>query len=252
MSGPEADRGPAVPLRAWTQERRRHGLLLQRPTPWLVEVCARRLGADLVILDLQHGIADLAGLDACLAVGRAAGLRCFVRVVDPSEHLLTVLVDGAADGVVLAMVEDVEVCRRVRSITRFAPEGTRSVNTGSRAIETGARPPAVIAMIESRRALDGLDGIAADPSVDAVYFGPADLQLSLTDGSTHRPDAATWERIADGARRARAAGALVGANASPADLVDHFDFLTFGTEAHLLEGGWRAATDAVADAAAPR
>ena len=77
---------------------------------------------------------------------------------------------------------------RVVAATRYAPRGVRGFSQAPRAARFGrikdyhARCEAeifVAVQIESRRALDNLDAIAAVEGVDGVFIGPGDLSTSL-------------------------------------------------------------------------
>ena len=60
-------------------------------------------------------------------------------------------------------------------------------------------------MIETRDALRNLDAILATPGIDAVFLGPSDLSLALTDGKTLDPAfaARSMPRSTRSARRRR-------------------------------------------------
>ncbi|WP_241239624.1 aldolase/citrate lyase family protein, partial [Xanthomonas arboricola] len=66
-----------------------------------------------------------------------------------------------------------------------------------------------LAMIETRQALDALDGILAVPGIDGVFVGPSDFSIAWTDGKVLDPALPQMmDAIADIARRAIAAGKL--------------------------------------------
>ncbi|MDP3896719.1 MAG: aldolase/citrate lyase family protein, partial [Mesorhizobium sp.] len=68
-----------------------------------------------------------------------------------------------------------------------------------------------IAMIETRAAVDALDGILATPGIDGIFLGPSDFSIAWTRGemidTTLEDMMAT---IADIAARAEAAGKFCG------------------------------------------
>ena len=87
------------------------------------------------------------------------------------------------------------------------------------------RRTVAFAMIETRAALDALDGILDTPGIDGIFVGPSDFSIAWTNGETVNPDARKHDgdggRIAARARKAgkhaasmsstrRSAGRLVG------------------------------------------
>src|SRR5690606_28805059 len=66
-----------------------------------------------------------------------------------------------------------------------------------------------IAMIETRAALDALDDILSISGIDAVFLGPSDFSIALTDGETVDPKLESMMlTIGEVAARAAAAGKL--------------------------------------------
>src|SRR5262249_53067500 len=53
------------------------------------------------------------------------------------------------------------------------------------------------AMIETQTAIDNLDAIAATEGIDALFVGPSDLSIALTDGAEVEPHSALAERELD-------------------------------------------------------
>jgi 4-hydroxy-2-oxoheptanedioate aldolase len=52
-------------------------------------------------------------------------------------------------------------------------------------------------MIETRTALANLDAIAGTEGIDALFVGPSDLSIALTDGAEVEPHSALVERELD-------------------------------------------------------
>jgi 4-hydroxy-2-oxoheptanedioate aldolase len=95
------------------------------------------------------------------------------------------------------MINGPEDARRLVAFTKFPPLGERS--WGPRAVLAlsgleaadylaAANPMTqTIAMIETRAALESLDGILAVDGVDGVFIGPSDLSIALSDGKRSEP-----------------------------------------------------------------
>jgi 4-hydroxy-2-oxoheptanedioate aldolase len=119
--------------------------------------------------------------------------------------------------------------------------------------DSGARPNDIvvtIAMVETRQALDNLDAILATPGIDAVFLGPSDLSLALTDGKTLDPHSnevnAAIDRIAAAAKKA---GKIAGGYAASAERANElaargFRFLGTASDTAFVRAGtaatWKA------------
>ena len=98
-------------------------------------------------------------------------------------------------------------------------------------------------MIETRAALDALDGILATPGIDGIFVGPADFSIAWTEGETVdgklEDMMGTVERIA---ARAKAAGKHAGIYVVDASMSGRFvemgyRFLALGTEQRYIALG---------------
>ena len=71
---------------------------------------------------------------------------------------------------------------------RYPPMGIRSFGPtrqnilDSKYYETANSDVIAIAMIETQQAMENIEDIISTPGLDAVYIGPADLTLGLTQG----------------------------------------------------------------------
>jgi len=147
-----------------------------------------RSGCDWLVLDAQHGLYDDAAVVEALAVLPAppTGPPVLVRVAEGSSVLVGRALDAGAAGVVVPLVETPEQAAEVAAACRYAPRGHRSWGAlaglrGREAPEPAAADAAVacVVMVETARALEQVEAIAATPGVDAVLVGPFDLSLTL-------------------------------------------------------------------------
>jgi len=108
---------------------------------------------------------------------------------------------------------------------------------------------ATIVQIESARALEQVDAIAATPGVDCLFVGPADLSASLGHlGDTRHPDVqAAIARIADAARRAGVAAGIFALDSAGARQYrdDGFRFIALGADVMWLLRATRQALQEV-------
>jgi 4-hydroxy-2-oxoheptanedioate aldolase len=102
------------------------------------------------------------------------------------------------------------------------------------------------AMIETRAALGNVDAIAATPGIDALFVGPSDLSIALSDGTTLDPHSASvddaLERIAAAAKQAGKIAGLYCINAERALACAKrgFRFLAVGSDQAFLRAGTAA------------
>jgi 2-dehydro-3-deoxyglucarate aldolase/4-hydroxy-2-oxoheptanedioate aldolase len=151
-------------------------------SPALVELAASA-GAEAVVIDLQHGLFDRAGLEASVrAADRAA---CIVRTEDGSEPAIARALDAGAEGVLVPMVETGAQAAAAAAAAHYAPKGRRSAG-GVRPLADFARYRAWAAeavtvgvMIETAAGVEAAEAIAGAPLVDFVFIGSGDLGLSL-------------------------------------------------------------------------
>jgi len=98
--------------------------------------------------------------------------------------------DAGAYGIICPMVNSAEEAARFVSYLRYPPLGQRSFGPTRVSFAAGANYAGeandnmlAFAMIETAEGMANLDAIAATAGLDGIYVGPADLTLSLTQGS---------------------------------------------------------------------
>lgn len=154
---------------------------------------AYHAGLGYIMLDLEHGQYTFETVGNIFKVGRAVGLGCFVRVPELSKGYVSRIMDAGATGVMVPMLESVEQARQLVAWSKYAPLGDRGFGTigdHTNYAAVGADTMAsfmartneetlAIAQIETRRAIEEVDAIAAVPGIDALLIGPNDLAISL-------------------------------------------------------------------------
>ncbi|MGE8587848.1 MAG: HpcH/HpaI aldolase family protein [Alcaligenes sp.] len=200
------------------------GLFNGLPSPAIVEMCAYA-GFDFIILDNEHGSADLGTTEHMLRAARAAGI---VPVVRCFEHDLPRVLDMGASAVQVPMVESAEQARRLAAMVHYPPLGRRGSAFSTRAAGYGAFGGAghtqhsndgigFIAMIETPEAIAVAAEIAAVEGVDAVFIGPNDLAHAMGHGSDWTA-APVQQAIEQGLKAIASAGKCPGIIAlTPAD-----------------------------------
>jgi 4-hydroxy-2-oxoheptanedioate aldolase len=169
------------------------GMMVRMVKDPAVAWMAHHAGLGYIMLDLEHGLYTLETVNDIFKVGRAIGLGCFVRVPELSKGYVSRIMDAGATGVMVPMLESVEQARQLVAWSKYAPLGDRgfgTIGTHTNYAAVGADALAsfmartndetlAIAQIETRRAIEEIDAIAAVPGIDALLIGPNDLAISL-------------------------------------------------------------------------
>ena len=186
-------------------------LWMSTPSTVALEL-AKAQGFHGICLDLEHGAFARESIDKLILLGRSLGLANFARVAAPTRIDIQQVLDSGGDGVILPHVDDLEHAREICATAKYPPLGTRSVG-GGRAWSWGD-PPAnwvrkenrrvqCYPMIETPGALAAVEKIAALPTVDGLFLGPFDLNMSMGRGGKFgADDKADLAKVAQTALRA--------------------------------------------------
>jgi 4-hydroxy-2-oxoheptanedioate aldolase len=216
------------------------------PSAVTAEIMARQ-GFDMMTVDLQHGLIDYQMALTLLQVLQGLPAPVLARVPWNEPGILMKCLDAGFAGVICPMINTADDARRLVQATRYAPMGSRSYGPTRANLVHGAgyanaanATVLVLAMIETREALDNLDSILAVQGIDGVYVGPADLGLSLGYEPTLDPTAPeVLEAIALIGARAKAAGRLAGVHTGSAAMIHRafgqgYDFASLLTDARMF------------------
>ena len=207
-------------------------------------------GWDSLVIDLQHGVIDYAGMVPMLQAISTTNTVPIVRVPWLEPGILMKSLDAGAYAVICPMVNSREDAEKLVAYTHYAPQGTRSFGPIRALLYGGAdyakyanETIVTFAMIETAKALENLDDILATPGLDAVYIGPSDLSLAL--GCTpvfDDVDPPVAEAIDHILARAKAHGVVAGIhNGTPESALKRiakgFQFVTISSDARLMAAG---------------
>jgi 4-hydroxy-2-oxoheptanedioate aldolase len=146
-------------------------------------------GYDSIAIDIQHGALDYSSVLPMFQAMRASGVVPMARVPWLEPGIIMKVLDAGAYGVICPMVNTAAQAAEFVSYVRYPPHGQRSF--GPTRVSFAAGPNyageangeiLAFAMVETKQAMENLDGIAATPGLDGIYVGPADLAFSLTQG----------------------------------------------------------------------
>ncbi len=167
-------------------DRRLRGLFSGLPSPAIVEMCAYA-GFEFVIIDNEHGCADLETTENMLRAARASGIIPVVRCL-PQD--ISRVLDMGAGAVQIPMVSSAAQARDLVEQVRYPAVGRRGSAFSSRAAGYGAfggiehtrrsnEGISLIAMIETPEGVENAQAIASVEGVDAVFVGPNDLAHAM-------------------------------------------------------------------------
>ena len=175
-------------------------------------------GFDWLLLDMEHSANDLRDIYAQIQVMTEGTASAVVRV--PSDEPITIkrILDTGVQSLMIPNIDDADQACRAVAATRYAPRGIRGFSQAPRAARFGRIPDyharceaeiCVVVQIESRRALDNLEEIAAVEGVNGIFIGPGDLSTSLGYlGQQNHPDVV--QVVEDAISRIRTTGKPAG------------------------------------------
>jgi 2-keto-3-deoxy-L-rhamnonate aldolase RhmA len=143
-------------------------------------------GFDWLFLDMEHGTMSL---DACAQIATAAldaGITPIARVPNGQYSMATRVLDNGVLGIVMPHVDTAEEAAEVVDKLKYPPIGHRSMggigpHYGLRNASVGDAAKALnaanltIVMLETPKAIDNAEAIAAVPGVDVLLIGTNDL-----------------------------------------------------------------------------
>jgi 4-hydroxy-2-oxoheptanedioate aldolase len=219
---------------------------LQIPSSFSAEVMAHT-ALDSLTIDMQHAPVDYASLVPMLQAISTTDTVPVVRVPWNDPGTIMRVLDAGTYAVICPMIDTREQAEAFVGACRYPPAGYRSFGP-YRAVLYGGEDYAqhadetvvTIAMIETREALENLDGILDVDGLDAVFIGPSDLGQSLGYGpgpDREEPEVVeAIDRVLAAAReRGLAAGIFAGSPEHASRLVEKgFRFVNVSTDVRLM------------------
>lgn len=148
-------------------------------------------GMDFLIVDMEHGAYDYETAGTICAVGREAGIACFVRIPEIRRETVLKPLDMGATGLLVPQVESPDQVRALVQHGKYPPQGKRgaALRRAHNRHAPVADPAAYLAQVneetvfviqvESPQAVEALDDMLALRAVDGVFVGPFDLSVAM-------------------------------------------------------------------------
>ncbi|MCW4035992.1 MAG: aldolase/citrate lyase family protein [Candidatus Bathyarchaeota archaeon] len=211
-------------------------------------------GLDWVLFDTEHGPPSFETVDGLVrAVGRDGALP-LVRVVWNDINAIKRALDTGAFGVIVPWVNTKEEAEDAVTYCRYAPEGLRGCAPGRAARAWGissreylkmANDEILVAVqIETKKAIENIEGIVSVEGVDATFIGPSDLSASMgLRGEFFHPEVVkAMERVVEACQASGVApGIAFGMGIDHVNsLIDSgFRFVGVGSDTGFLAAGCR-------------
>lgn len=221
------------------------GAIVRMPCEDVVEMLAVA-GLDFVIVDCEHGPADVVSLRHHIALAQVHGMAVLVRTGAREAGLVLRALDQGAQGVVAPHVDTVEDARALVASAHYPPRGERGFATYPRAGRFGSVPAdahrataadetLVVAMIESPPAVRAAQEILSVAGIDGYLVGTADLAASTSAVDPSVPDQVGSVRAAGRASDSLRADLVGDRGAAEAAVADGAQLVVYNL-AHVLMG----------------
>lgn len=147
-------------------------------------------GFDWLFIDMEHSTMSVETAQAIANAGLAAGVTPLVCVAGTEQNMAVRLLTGGALGTVTPNVETAADAKAIVEAQLYPPVGRRGVSGAlvhfdfqplplaemSRQINAAAL---TVVILESKRAIENAEEIAAVPGIDVLLVGSGDLSVDL-------------------------------------------------------------------------
>ena len=141
-----------------------------------------KMGWDSITIDLQHGQNDYTNSIAMLQAISNSKAAPFVRVPWNEPGIIMKMLDLGVMGIIAPMINSKSECENFVSYCNYPPKGQRSFGPmraqliyGSDYYENANDKIISLAMIETKEAVENIDGILSVKNLTGVYIGPGDM-----------------------------------------------------------------------------
>lgn len=196
-----------------------YGVFCNFYSPMIVEAIGH-IGFDFVLVDAEHGPAEVESCEHMVRAAESAGIPIFIRVAMNIRQNILRYLDIGALGIQIPMVNNRAEAEAVVQSVKYPPQGKRGL-AGVRAADFGLKMPLgdytvmanqetlVSVQVETVEAMNNLDEILSVADIDVFFIGPTDLSASMgyVGQSNHPEVQATIEKLV---QRIQAVGGAAG------------------------------------------
>ena len=150
---------------------------------------AARLSYDCIWLDLEHRAFSTREVQGLLAFFHLFDIDCMLRPPTREKARLYRYLEDGATGLMIPHVSSAEEAHDLAQSVKFPPLGNRGIDgagmdcgfqlAGPDYPEQANRETFLVVQIETPKAVEAADEIAAVPGVDGMFVGPGDLSLRI-------------------------------------------------------------------------
>jgi len=166
------------------------GLVVAHSRTSAIAHIAASCGFQWLFVDLEHGSTSLQTASEICTAALSAGIAPFVRVPENAPAWIGRALDGGAVGVVVPHIDSASDVVLAAAAAHYPPAGERSLSgllpqfgyralPASEQMQQGNALTFLVGIIETKKAVDSIDEIAAVPGMDALQVGTSDLSVSL-------------------------------------------------------------------------
>jgi len=234
----------------WRQGKPAIGCLLTLHSPLMAEVMGH-VGFDWLGVDLQHSETNLAQIQGMFQAVSSTPAMPFTRVAGNDSILIQRVLDLGAYGIIVPYVQTVAEAEAAVRAAKYPPLGERSwgpirgmLYGGGDYFEHANDETVLIAMLETRQAVENARAILAVPGIDGCFVGPNDLGISYGQPPERGVTAGVEEAIQEVLTAAQATGTVAGIQTFDADeaarrAAQGFGFIGLGSEVRLATAAAR-------------
>ena len=208
-------------------------------------------GFDFLVVDMEHSPIDISQAANILRAIATTPSEAALRVPWNDKVYIKRALDAGAQTLILPYIESVAEAQEAVAASRYPTDGIRGVAAVHRASRFGTTPSylknanqqiCLILQLETEKAIEQLEDIAAIDGVDVIFIGPADLAANM--GYLGNIDNANVQaKIKEAAERAKSIGIPAGALAPTPEIsrkfLDYgFTYIAMGTDiGNTMESG---------------
>jgi 2-keto-3-deoxy-L-rhamnonate aldolase RhmA len=162
------------------------GTWVQSGSSTISEIMAHA-GFDWICVDLEHADIDWNTFANIVRAVKRQGVMPMARVSENETLAIRRPLDCGAMGVIIPMINNSEEAEKAVKSAKYPPDGIRGFafchanewgEEFDEYVQTANDSIAVIAMVETKKAVDNIDEILEVKGVDGVFTGPYDLSGS--------------------------------------------------------------------------